>query len=96
MGAGGGISGASLPGLAPAPEQAARQSEEPRHDPGTPQDRRERARRLRQSLPVYDLSSGEDLETPVNLDNTLLPPFPYKKFQVCLKVPGMTFQSVAF
>ena len=31
-----------------------------------------RPRRDRRALPVYDVASGEDLETPVNLDNTLL------------------------
>ena len=36
------------------------------------QGQRERARRLRRPLPVYDVATGEDLETPVNLDNTLL------------------------
>ncbi|MBN1658943.1 MAG: hypothetical protein JXA93_11100, partial [Anaerolineae bacterium] len=30
------------------------------------------SRRNRQVLPVYDVATGEDLETPVNLDNTLL------------------------
>ena len=29
-------------------------------------------KRDRHPLPVYDVSTGEDLETPVNLDNTLL------------------------
>jgi hypothetical protein len=29
-------------------------------------------KRQRQALPVYDVSTGHDLETPVNLDNTLL------------------------
>ncbi|MBN1139030.1 MAG: hypothetical protein JXM73_20765, partial [Anaerolineae bacterium] len=29
-------------------------------------------KRQRQALPVYDVSTGQDLETPVNLDNTLL------------------------
>jgi hypothetical protein len=30
------------------------------------------SKRQRRALPVYNVSSGEDLETPVNLDNTLL------------------------
>jgi hypothetical protein len=30
------------------------------------------SKRNRRSLPVYDVASGEDLETPVNLDNSLL------------------------
>jgi len=38
-------------------------------DPGEVQ---ERLRRNRRALPVYDVATGEDLETPVNLDNTLL------------------------
>jgi len=38
-------------------------------DPGEVQDR---PRRNRRALPVYDVATGEDLETPVNLDNTLL------------------------
>ena len=29
-------------------------------------------KRVRRPLPVYDVATGEDLETPVNLDNTLL------------------------
>ena len=32
----------------------------------------DRPTRQRRSLPVYDVATGEDLETPVNLDNTLL------------------------
>jgi hypothetical protein len=32
----------------------------------------ERPLRNRRALPVYDVATGEDLETPVNLDNTLL------------------------
>jgi hypothetical protein len=32
----------------------------------------DRPKRDRRALPVYDVASGEDLETPVNLDNTLL------------------------
>ena len=31
-----------------------------------------RSKRDRRALPVYDVSTGQDLETPVNLDNTLL------------------------
>ena len=38
-------------------------------DPGEVQ---ERPRRNRRELPVYDVATGQDLETPVNLDNTLL------------------------
>jgi hypothetical protein len=32
----------------------------------------DRPKRDRRALPVYDVATGEDLETPVNLDNTLL------------------------
>ena len=32
----------------------------------------DRSKRNRRALPVYDVATGEDLETPVNLDNTLL------------------------
>jgi hypothetical protein len=48
----------------------------PAAEPGRPsvevEAERTGPRRQRQALPVYDVATGQDMETPVNLDNTLL------------------------
>ena len=48
----------------------------PAAEPSRPslEDQAQRAslKRQRRALPVYDVATGQDLETPVNLDNTLL------------------------
>ncbi len=62
IGVGGSSSGSSaVTTQPPAPAEA--QVDSPKRD---------RVRRQRRPLPVYDVATGEDLETPVNLDNTLL------------------------
>ncbi|MGD9146879.1 MAG: hypothetical protein PVI80_15035, partial [Anaerolineae bacterium] len=42
------------------------------HSPVSAEAQVDSLKRDRRPLPVYDVSTGEDLETPVNLDNTLL------------------------
>ena len=69
------------------------------HSPGSAEaqvdsPKRNRVRRKRRPLPVYDVSTGEDLETPVNLDNTLLQAmFPYLEIALGQVPPPATRSS---